>query len=364
VITYCTNIHPGESWADTFLNLQNHIPSVKSVVSPDDPFPIGLRLSCQAALEINAGAETSEAFMGWLQHTKTYIPTINGFPYGSFHSKRIKENVYLPDWRQSERVDYTKILATLLDCWLPGDVQGSISTVPIVFGNCINETEMGIVRKNLLSVLEHFERLHQASGKKILLALEPEPGCQLETVIDVISFFERMNFSDEHRSRIGVCLDCCHLAVEFEDPVEAFVKLGAAGIPIAKVQISSAPSLLDPCRTTIERLCEPNYLHQVVIRTSEGNLVRYTDLPEALQKHQIRSGEEWRIHFHLPVFIENTPWGNTTQQFIIDLLPMLDPDTLLEIETYTWEVLPAELRPSSVNDSIIQEIKWLKAQIK
>ncbi|MDD2366864.1 MAG: metabolite traffic protein EboE [Desulfuromonadaceae bacterium] len=364
MITYCTNIHPGESWTDTFLNLQAHIPPVKSAVSPDKPFPIGLRLSCQAASEIKSDTGAFRAFTEWMQLTKTYIPTINGFPYGLFHSKRIKENVYLPDWRQPERVDYTKLLASLLDCWLPSDLQGSISTVPIGFKGCISEIDFGIVKKNLTSVLEYLSQLYLKSGKKILLALEPEPGCLLETVDEILVFFERMEFSDEHRDHIGVCLDCCHLAVEFEEPDAAIARLGEAGIAIAKVQISSAPRFVDPLRADLERLCEPNYLHQVVIRSVEGKLLRYVDLPEALQLHPFSRGEEWRVHYHLPVFLKNTLWGNTTQQFIMELLPLLDSETLLEIETYTWDVLPAELRSDSVTDSIIQEIKWLKTEIK
>lgn len=358
MITYCTNIHPGENWEDTFLNLQTHIPCIQAAVSADAQFPIGLRLSNRAAAELTP--QMSAVFVEWLRHTKTYIPTINGFPYGSFHATRVKEKVYLPDWRQPERADYTRRLADLLDCWLPADVQGSISTVPIGFRGCVSDTDLGSVRKNLVDVLEHLDRLRQASGKTILLALEPEPGCLLETTEDVIAFFERMNFSDQQRSCLGVCLDCCHLAVEFENPVDAVSQLDKAGIAIAKVQISSAPRLLDPPRDVLEALCEPVYLHQVVIRSSEGVLTRYTDIPEALQQHPCRSGDEWRIHFHLPIFLEQTAWGDTTQHCIIDLLPLLDRRTLLEVETYTWDVLPAELRPDSVTHSIIHEIEWLK----
>jgi len=358
VITYCTNIHPGESWADTFLNLQDHIPCIKSAVSPDHPFPIGLRLSHRATTEINA--RSAAVFDDWMQHNNVFIPTINGFPYGSFHASRIKENVYLPDWRQPDRVNYTITLADLLDCWLPEKVQGSISTVPVGFRNCVNDSDLLTVRRNLVFVLEHLDRLRQASGKTIVLALEPEPGCFLETTEHIISFFERMNFSDELRTGIGICFDCCHHAVEFETPSASLARLANAGITIGKVQISSAPCVVNPSYLILEQLCEPTYLHQVVIRSTDGIIRRYNDLPDAMNEHNDRSGDEWRIHFHLPIFLSNTPWCDTTQQFIEEILPLLDRNTLLEIETYTWDILPPDMRLGSVTQSIIHEIEWLK----
>ena len=361
MITYCTNIHPGESWADTFLNLQNHIPSIKSAVSPDHPFPVGLRLSNRAATEIDA--RSAALFDDWMQDNDLFIPTINGFPYGSFHASPIKENVYLPDWRQPERVDYTMLLATLLDHWLPDTVQGSISTVPVGFRNCVNDSDLSGIRKNLVSVLEHLDRLRQRSGKTIVLALEAEPRCFLETTEEITSFFERMNFSDELRTGIGICFDCCHHAVEFETPAESLARLANAGITIGKVQISSAPRVVNPSYPLLEQLCEPTYLHQVAIRSTDGIIKRYNDLPDALKEHNGRSGDEWRIHFHLPVFLKNAPWCDTTQQFIEDILPLLDPKTLLEIETYTWDILPPNMQSGSVTQSIIREIEWLKEQI-
>lgn len=358
MITYCTNIHPGESWADTFQNLQSHIPCVKSAVSPNAPFPVGLRLSGLAASEITA--RESAAFVEWMHKNDIFVPTINGFPYGSFHKTAVKEHVYLPDWRQAERADYTVKLADLLDAWLPEGISGSISTVPAGFRSCIGDADLNGIRKNLVAVLEHLDRLRQSGGKVIVLALEPEPGCLLETVEDVIRFFEQMNFPGELRTGLGICFDCCHHAVEFENPSKALARLAEAGVTIAKVQVSSALRLTDPSRAILESLCEPTYLHQVVIRNVNGMITRYNDLPDALREHHIRGGDEWRIHFHLPVFLKNTLWCETTQYFIEEILPLLDRNTLLEIETYTWDILPPEMQMENVTRSIIREIEWLK----
>ena len=357
-ITYCANIHPGESWEETFISLRGHLPVVKDAFSPTAPFPVGLRLSARAARELDAHAEIR--FLAWLRQHDLFVPTINGFPYGSFHGSRVKEQVYHPDWRRPERADYTMRLATLLDRWLPSGIRGSISTVPICFGRYLPEDEREVVRNNLLRTLEHFDHLRRKSGKTIVLALEPEPGCLLETIDDVVSFCDRLEFSDSARTALGICFDCCHHAVEFESPEESLGRLVAAGISVGKVQVSSALRLFDPDRTLLEGFREPTYLHQTVIRDRMGGFQRYNDLSEALRMHQAGRGDEWRIHFHLPIFVEQTSRYGTTRCFIDSLLPFLDHTTQLEVETYTWDVLPPELKTDTVDQSNIRELKWLQ----
>jgi hypothetical protein len=359
VITYCTNIHSGESWEAIWLNLQTHIPAVKEAISPAEPFPIGLRLSNRAARELN---ETSaREFSEWCRRQGCFVPTINGFPYGSFHFTAIKEKAYLPDWRSRDRSDYTNRLADLLDQWLPDGVAGSISSVPIGFKRHVGKDDYPLVMKHLLGVLEHLDALKQKSGKEIILALEPEPGCVLETTAEAVTFFERTGFPEELQKCLGICLDCCHQAVEFEEPAEAVKSLREAGIRIAKVQLSSALRMQPFDRGILEQLSEPTYLHQTVVRGQNGSLVRYDDLPEALRLHRVGNNEEWRIHFHVPIFLESIGKQGTTRFFIQEMLPLLEADTLLEVETYTWEILPPELKGETVAESIIREIEWVKA---
>jgi len=361
MITYCTNIHPGESWNEIFSNIKTYIPAIKEAVSPDSPFPVGLRLSNLAAKEIDHN--TSARFYDWCEQNDCYIPTINGFPYGSFHSSPIKENVYVPDWRYIERVEYTKQLANLLDSWLPGGIIGSISTVPIGFKKHFREGEFEVVRENLIDVLEHLDRLKQRSGKEIILSLEPEPGCVLETTEGTVRFFEDMRFPEELRGGIGICFDCCHHAVEFEDPKESLALLREADIKIGKVQVSSALSAVDVKSENLDRFCEPCYLHQVVVRQQDGSLIRYDDLPEALLVHRGSPVEEWRIHFHVPVFAESMDSYSTTRLFTEEVLSILERGVLLEVETYTWHVLPPEFQMEPITQSIIREIQWVQAQV-
>ncbi len=360
LITYCTNIHPGESWAETFAALAGHIPAVKAAVSPDAPFPVGLRLSNRAARELSATG--TDRFFAWLGDHDCFVPTINGFPYGSFHGGRVKEQVYLPDWRTPERTAYTIALADLLADLLPEGVTGSISTVPVGFRGVVRSEDLPLVREQLNGVLLHLSRMLQERGKRIILALEPEPACVLETTDELCRFFEAMAFPRDLQSHLGICLDCCHQAVQFEEPATCLSRLHEAGIPIAKVQASSAIRLIDPDDALLGSYIEPCYLHQVVIRRRDGALLRYPDLPDALAGHPRESGDEWRCHFHVPIFLAGTGTTGTTRRFLDELLPLLPGNTLQEVETYTWDVLPPELRSGTVTDSIIREITWLKEQ--
>ena len=361
LITYCSNIHPGESWGETFAALKEHIPKVKAAVAPMCPFPIGLRLSARAAGELAAGP--AAPFARWLREQDCFVPTINGFPFGAFHGSRVKEAVYLPDWRSPERADYTKKLATLLAGWLPVAGSGSISTVPIGFKAHFAAGEHLLVRERLLAVLLHLERLRQEQGVDIVLALEPEPACVLETTADLVRFLERMNFPHTLQNRIGICLDCCHLALQFEEPAQVLSTLAGAGIRIGKIQVSSALSVRHDRREFLSPFLEPCYLHQVVVRGANGELTRYQDLPDALQRHRGEGGDEWRCHFHVPLFVERTGEFGTTRIFAEKLLSRLDRQVLLEVETYTWGVLPPQLREGGVTESIIREIRWLQEKM-
>jgi hypothetical protein len=361
LITYCTNIHPGESWEETFAPLRAHVPRVRDAVSPEHPFPLGLRLSARAARELTAGP--ADYFRQWLVENRCFIPTINGFPFADFHEGTVKDRAYLPDWRSRERVEYTKLLATLLATWLPENGHGSISTVPVGFRAHLEGEDRLCARRNLLEVMEHLELLRREKGVDIVLSLEPEPGCLLETTEDVVEFIDWMNPPHSLRNRIGICLDCCHLALQFEEPAEVLSLLKGAGVRIGKVQVSSALRQRHHRREALRPFQEPKYLHQVVVRRHDGELSRYHDLPHALEQHQGEDHDEWRCHFHVPIFLGETPELKTTQKFIQQILPLLDRELLLEVETYSWSVLPPHLRLDDVGLSIIRELNWLRERV-
>jgi sugar phosphate isomerase/epimerase len=387
-LTYCTNIHPGETWAEVRANLERYVLAVKARVAPDRPFGIGLRLSAQAAATLAEPAELA-AFREFLATHGLYVFTINGFPYGVFHGTRVKEDVYLPDWMDDARLAYTDRLATLLADLLPPDLEGTVSTVPGAFkGRVRAATDVDRMADLMVRHAATLTRIRERTGKVVALAVEPEPGCHLETVAETTAFFERhllgpaaarrlgeltgrprAECEDALRRHLGVCFDACHMAVEFEEPQRALEALGRAGIAVGKVQISAGlvVSLDDGAGPTLDALrpfAEGVYLHQVVERGPAG-FTRFLDLPEALQAASRADGgpREWRVHFHVPLFREDLGRFRSTQPYLRELLALLRRQAWsrhLEVETYTWDVLPAEYRREDIVTAVARELDWVR----
>ncbi len=387
-LTYCTNIHAGESWPDVLAGLETHLPAIKAAAAPDVPLGVGLRLSAAAA-EALAAPAAFEAFRAFLEAGGYYVFTINGFPYGAFHGQPVKEGAYRPDWSDPARLAYTNRLADLLARLLPEGLTGSVSTVPGTFKPWAEGAgAVDAIVHNLVEHAAHLVALEARGGKRIILALEPEPRCLLETIAETVEFFETRLFGAAAvrqlsalsgrdaaaaeaalRRHLGVCYDVCHAAVEFEDPRASLAALRAAGIEIAKVQLSSALRIHHLDAAAAQRLRpfdEPVYLHQVVARGGDGTLERFLDLPDALARIEENLGKEWRIHFHVPIFLERLEAFSTTQAFLREVLALhrAEPVTEhLEVETYTWDVLPAALREVSVSAAIARELNWVRERL-
>jgi sugar phosphate isomerase/epimerase len=393
-LTYCTNIHPGESWAEVRANIEQYVVQVKSHIAPDRLFGIGLRLSHRAAQALSE-PNALNAFLQFLDTHGLYVFTINGFPYGPFHGQPVKEQVYLPDWLDDRRLAYTNELAELLAKLLPPDekvpnLEGSVSTVPGAFqARIAGEKEEADIAARLLRHLAALHGIRDRTGRVIALALEPEPCCMLESVSDTIRFFRRHLFSKQAQSRfsaltgltqtdseeflhrhLGVCLDACHMAIEYEDPVAAVRSFQAAGIRISKIQLSAGLAVAfdrdsEERLASLERFNDGVYLHQVVERR-QGMLARYCDLPEAVKA---ASGDlesvEWRIHCHVPLCREHLGPFMSTQAFVRTLMAMLGDESVsphLEIETYTWSVLPRDYRDEDIVTSVVREMQWILEQ--
>lgn len=386
-LTYCTNIHAGETWPEVRAGLEEHLPPIKAAVAPAAPLGVGLRLSAVAAEALEEAA-AFEAFRAFLDSGGYYVFTINGFPYGTFHGRRVKEEAYRPDWSEAPRLDYSNRLADLLARLLPEGMTGSVSTVPGSFKPWAeDDATVTAIARNLVAHAAHLVALEARSGKRIVLALEPEPRCLLETIAETVEFFQERLFGAAAtrqlaeltglaepaaaaalRRHLGVCYDVCHAAVEFEDPRASIAALRGAGIEIAKVQLSAALRIRDVDGATAARLRpfdEPVYLHQVVARRA-GGLHRYLDLPEALADIDAARGEEWRVHFHVPIFLEELEAFSTTQDFLREILALHRAEPItehLEVETYTWDVLPPSQRDVPVSTAIARELDWVRERL-
>ena len=370
-LAYCTNVHRGETWAETFAALERHVLPVRRRVAPGRSYAIGLRLSQRAAAELAQG-DTLATFRRWLDRHDCYVFTINGFPYGSFHGTRVKEQVYAPDWSTPERVAYTVQLFELLVQLVPPGVGGSVSTVPASFKGFIaaDPGRRAAIFANLTACGRAIAALAEKSGHDLHLGLEPEPCCLLETTDETVEFFnawrsgERAVDAERLLRFVGVNYDCCHLAVEFESPRAGLDHLAAAGLRLSKLHLSSALRVKPDAagRQALAAFVEPVYLHQVVVGNGHDVRRRYVDLPDALADAEpARLDDEWRVHFHVPLHAEpGAPFGDT-RDHLIGALDWLQANpgacTHLEMETYTWEVLPQPLR-LPIEDQLVHEYEW------
>jgi len=438
-LTYCTNIHAGERWADHFASLQAHFPAIKARIAPDRPMGIGLRLSNQASLDLVREDELA-LFKQWLTENQAYVFTMNGFPYGGFHHTRVKDQVHAPDWTTGDRVEYTLRLFRILEALMPegggfgagdgaeagdgvengglrgsGRVEGAfppdagISTSPLSYRHWFTspgqlQEARAIATRHILSVAEQLIRTHQSSGKLLHLDIEPEPDGLLETGAEFIEWFEEdllpagrallaSTFSCTGaeaesllKEHVRLCYDVCHFAIGYEPHREVMRELAEKGIKIGKIQISAALKAMIPgpgpggaggdpgaaadarraaIRQGFAACNEPVYLHQVVAKQADGSLLRYPDFPEALADFDRPAVREWRAHFHVPIFLSDFGSLQSTRQDISEVLALQQERPVtqhLEVETYTWEVLPAEMR-LPLEESIIRELQWVKDEL-
>jgi len=393
-LTYCSNIHPGESWAEVRSNIRLEATKVKARLCPDRPFGLGLRLSARAASELCAEEGALHALRAELDALGMYTFTLNGFPYGPFHGTPVKSQVYRPDWRDPARVTYTDQLIDILRVLLPKGVSGSISTVPVGFRSDL--TERADLERCVDNLLHHAARLwreHEQSGLDIALAIEPEPACFLETTAEAVAFIECELLSRQAltklsrelgvslsraelavRKHIGLCFDTCHAAVEFEHAGDAVRCIEAAGVRLAKVQATTGLHVEPVDAPRLEALrafADPIYLHQVValgLPDAQGETrTRFVDLEQAFASPEAARARAWRVHFHVPVFEREIAPFTNTDTFLRDALAAIVKARLcdqFEVETYTWGVLPEVHRTRALSDMITDELRWVERELR
>lgn len=395
ILGYCTNVHAGVTLDAVRANLLAHALPVKRRVCPDTPMGVGLWFAYDAAVELLEDPGKIGQLRDWMTDQGLFAYTLNGFPFGDFHEDRVKTKVYEPTWATRERYDYTLALATILSELLPDDAEeGSISTLPLGWPltsvhqrsdldtPATLDPEFARACAGRLTDLTHYlARIELDTGKCIHVDLEPEPGCVLDTAAGVVDFFERylLGTPDDAtiRGYLRVCHDVCHSAVMFEPQREALAAYQAAGIGVGKVQLSSAARVCFDGMTGNERahamaalrgFAEDRYQHQTAVRYDDGTAVFYADLPDALAAAAAGDGPrgEWRVHFHVPVYLDRFGPIATTRGEVAECLRLLgarsgdDGVAHYEVETYAWGVLPAELQRETLADGIADELAWVR----
>jgi sugar phosphate isomerase/epimerase len=405
-LTYCTNIHAADGWPAVEANIRKYAPALKERLAPDAPFGVGLRLAAHEARELVSG-DALDRFKAFLDEAGLYVAIINGFPYGAFHGAAVKEKVYAPDWREPARVAYTLDLIEIVRRLVPAGIDAGVSTVPLTYKAWMDPADVAgwdALTRHVARVAIRLAEIRRIHNTFVHLDIEPEPDCLIETSAETVRFFERWllphgaplvagalgvtldEARDVIRDHVRVCFDCCHFAVEFEHPREALDRLRAAGIKVGRIQLSSAIRIdvpADrPARESLNARLRPfadsTYLHQVVANVGEvpsdlptsgrpvptgptkQDLAHFPDLDQALAC-DAGCGNEWRIHFHVPLFAHDFDGLGSTQDYVADVIRMAEDGSVtthLEIETYTWDVLPGALK-LDLADSIGREYDWV-----
>ncbi|KAA6441679.1 xylose isomerase [Dyadobacter flavalbus] len=387
-LTYCSNIHPGEKWADHFRSLRENIPYIREQLAGNEPFGLGLRIANDASVELFKPEVLAE-FKSWLQENNVYVFVINGFPYSGFHNTVVKDDVHTPDWTTTDRLVYTIRLFNILATLLPEGMHGGVSTPPLSYRLWwkTDEEKHGAVEtatSHILHLLDKLIIIENETGKSLHLDIEPEPDGILDNTTDFVNWYrdvllpkgiahlERTNGFSASQARetilkhIQLCYDICHAAVGYEQPEEILQSLAETGIQVGRIQVSSALKVnfsneKEIKLKAIENFNEPVYLHQVVARNSDNSKKHYPDLDKALSDWN-ENQEEWRVHFHVPLFINTYGVLESTQDDIIKTLALHREksfSSFLEVETYTWGVLPEDMQ-KPIGESIVREIEWVK----
>ena len=390
-LSYCTNVHPGESVRELLDNLSRFVGPVRSEAGLS-VLTAGLWLSNKASLELTDFELKRSELKRCLAGNGLTLNSLNGFPFGDFHQDEIKQDVYLPDWSEPCRLEYTVRLAELLASVMEKDeTSGTISTLPLGFSRCWTAEKHQASLKHFCQLAEKLAEIEHYTGKHIRVCLEMEPACALEKTPEIIAFFNA-DLADYAKAGrfdgmllkryLGVCYDVCHQAVMFENIRDSLEAITAGGITIGKIQLSSALRLTDctaeSAREKLLDFAEPRYLHQTSVKMHDGSIRYFSDLAPALESAEDCPGQEWRVHYHVPVqlsrgLLADSEAGNEssslgTTQFALESVfeflaahPSLKPH--LEVETYTWHVLPQSLRPdddSSLVRGIVSELDYVR----
>lgn len=364
-LSYCTNVHPAEDLEGVIRQLDAYAGPARRSAGLET-LGVGLWLPAPLAARLAAEPAALERLRAALEANGLEVRTLNAFPYEAFHAEVVKLDVYRPDWIDPARLDFTVDAARVLAALLPTGAEGSISTLPLGWREGWDDVADRAATAALAALGAELRAIRAETGRVIRLAIEPEPGCVLDDVDDVVAWL------DSHRDRIdldhvGVCLDTCHLAVSFADPAGAVARIADAGIRVVKVQASAALHVERPgdadARRAVGAYAEDRYLHQVR-EHGPGGVIRVDDLPEALAG--LPAAGPWRVHFHVPLhLVPEAPLGSTTDVLRAALAAVREVQPVdqlhVDVETYTWSVLPGP--EVDLAEGIAAELRWAAAEL-
>jgi sugar phosphate isomerase/epimerase len=349
-IGWCSNVLQSATAAALVAELE----SIYDVIPAETPLGLWLPQSM-------LGSDL-QPLQRWLAHTDTPLLGLNAFPIDRFHDAVVKTAVYRPHWGDPARAAYTIQAATCLAGLLGPGSSAGLTTVPIGWRS--DTIDLTAACRNIRAVCDRLDAIAQETGTTLHLAIEPEPGCIVDTAGALATLVTDHGLEDlAARGTLRACLDACHLAVMHESPSDAVSSLAAAGISIGRLQLSSAPEARDAGHEAMLHLREPRWMHQTSI-LRDGHVTFFDDLPDA--DDAPRAGI-WRTHLHVPIHLERIGSLHTTQQTIDELLAAtssLDDRPAIEVETYAWSVLPDEARGNTLAEDIADELAWARSLVE
>ncbi|WP_326837011.1 metabolite traffic protein EboE [Amycolatopsis rhabdoformis] len=389
-LSYSTLVHPGDTWEEMNTSLETYVPEVKRRVSPDAPFGVSLRLSGASADRLSGDHAERDRLKKYLSENDLYVYTVNAFPHGPFKGRSVMEDVYEPDWSTEARVEYTKQVADVLADIAGEGVEPTIQTVPLAYRPKVSgEAYVELFTRNVLRVVAHLIGVERRTGRRVKLAIEPEPFCYLETIAETVEYFTTRLYSRAAaellgeladlplaeafgalRRHVGIVFDIGHQAVEFDDIPASLDLLAGAGVPIFKLQQAAAlwvPEVTDDVVRELERFTRTIYLSQTS-ELRDGAVTRHLNLSDAIAAWRREPGgrREWRTHFHVPVFLDDLGPFRTTRFAVeqaLDRHRARPQSSHLEIETYTWDVLPEDLKTGDITDYVVRELEFVRGRL-
>jgi sugar phosphate isomerase/epimerase len=366
-LAYCTNVHPAEDLDGVLAQLRDYAAPVRERLGVAR-LGVGLWLSRPVADALVADPAQVVRLRDALTGHGLEVVTLNAFPYRSFHDESSsKLRVYRPDWTSPERLHYTLDVARLLAALLPDDVtSGTVSTLPLAWRSPWTPDQAAEARRRLDQLAEGLAVIAASTGRTIRVGFEPEPGCVVETTAQAAEHLSGLD-----PAFLGVCLDACHLAVQFEEPGEALDRLSTAGLPVVKLQASCALQADHPADSAVREALlafdEPRFIHQTRERDQWPGA---DDLGEALSG-DLAGASPWRVHFHVPLHAAPAaPLGSTQDVLDGTLRALLGGPAArthhVEVETYTWQALPEDRRPrtgADLAEGIAQELAWARDRL-
>jgi sugar phosphate isomerase/epimerase len=373
-LTYCGNVHPAPDLPAALAALREHAAPVAAASwAAGRPFGLGAWWPMELVVQLAADRAARERLGAALRTMDLPLWTLNVFPFGGFHDEVVKTAVYRPDWATEERLAYTRMCAEVAATLVPPGTVLPLSTLPLGHRHPHEPPpDLRRMARNLARCASAFGAIEAETGVRCVLAIEPEPDCLLETCAATAAFLERWLFDEgawttmgQHvlRRHLGVCVDLCHLAVVGEEPLAALADLRAREIAVPKIQVSSCLEVRSPAGLdALLAFAEPRYLHQTVA----ANGLRALDLDlVAAHREQFADAGRLRCHYHVPLFWDDPgPLGSTRDEVerVLRALARGPHELpLLEVETYTWDVLGDFTGQAPLATRLTRELDWVAA---